>query len=230
MRLLLISLSAITLAVLTVIILAPTRTASAGTNVFNPPAAGCAPSLDDCPVEGCTSNNRPFDPLLNQQKNITDLAQNAQPQSMSLNDIKDLVEYEEWPDGTDRAELTEEGEGRPVRIKGYLWKVKSEGAETCNCELTGARNTDMHLVIVQHSNDPENKSVTAEITPRIKRTHTDWTFADVKRLEGHLLRITGWLMYDSKHVGNPLVRATNWEVHPITKLEVRRGNHWEVID
>ena len=45
-------------------------------------------------------------------------------------------------------ELTGLGEGKKVRVVAYLLRAKPEGKESCNCELTGVKNTDNHLVLV----------------------------------------------------------------------------------
>jgi len=89
--------------------------------------------------------------------------------------------------------------------------------------------------MVDHRNDLEADSVTAEITPRVrKQSHATWNATKIGGFTGKFVRITGWLMLDTAHVhhshkanndpadhaGTPLNRATNWEVHPVTKLEV----------
>ncbi|MFZ0318358.1 MAG: hypothetical protein WAL56_04455, partial [Candidatus Sulfotelmatobacter sp.] len=41
------------------------------------------------------------------------------------------------------------------------------------------------------------------------------------------VRISGWLLYDYEHV--PVIgsqRASVWEIHPITKIEVKRNGQW----
>ena len=117
-------------------------------------------------------------------------------------------------------------------LKGFVLKVKAEGGESCNCELTRRVDTDVHLAVVTAPDDGEETSVTVEITPRVRANgHPDWLYKNVKDLEGEFVRVTGWLMLDTKHIrqsvllpnertNKGLTRATNWEVHPVTKLEV----------
>ena len=136
---------------------------------------------------------------------------------------------------------------------GTVWnisfiRIKPGSAESCNCELTRRVDTDVHLVLTKETDDAEETSVTAEITPRIRANgHPDWLFKNVNDLEGDFIRVTGWLMLDTKHIrqshllptetrfNKGLKRATNWEVHPVTKLEVcqksvsacKAGQGWE---
>jgi hypothetical protein len=45
------------------------------------------------------------------------------------------------------------------------------------------------------------------------------------------LRISGWLLYDYEHV--PVIgiqRASVWEIHPITKIEVKKKGQWVDLD
>lgn len=112
----------------------------------------------------------------------------------------------------------------------FLKIVKTEtSGETCNCNLHSLANTDLHLVMVDHKADLESDSVTAEITPRVRKLlHPTWTAHKIGGFQGKFVRLTGWLMLDTTHVrhsqkvndkdraGSPLNRATNWEVHPVT--------------
>ena len=93
-------------------------------------------------------------------------------------------------------------------------------------------DTDIHLALVSDPEDLEENSVTAEITPRIRANgHGNWSYKNLKELEGEYVQITGWLMLDTKHIpqahplpderrNKGLKRITNWEIHPITKLEI----------
>ncbi len=84
----------------------------------------------------------------------------------------------------------------------------------------------------------ERRSLTAEITPRLR--HDGWTIAKLRKLvrEGGVptddtatvsatvkrpfayVRITGWAMLDTQHISKPIARRSNWELHPVTKFEV----------
>lgn len=82
----------------------------------------------------------------------------------------------------------------------------------------------------------EKRSLTAEITPRLRPE--GWTIAKLRRLvrEGGVptddadvavikrpfadVRVTGWVMLDTQHISKPIDRRSNWELHPVTKFEV----------
>jgi hypothetical protein len=41
------------------------------------------------------------------------------------------------------------------------------------------------------------------------------------------VRLSGWLLLDTEHpeeVGR--TRGTIWEIHPVMRIEARRGNRW----
>jgi hypothetical protein len=140
----------------------------------------------------------------------------------------------------------------------FLLKAKREGAESCNCGVTGPSNTDIHLVLVSELRDLDDQdqideaeagSVTAEITPRVgQHGHPQWVVKNINDFEGEFVRLTGRMLLDTKHIpqthflpherhNKGLKRATNWEVHPVTKFEVctlsvsqcRQGSGWHNV-
>ncbi len=210
----------------------------------------CAASLEECPREGCGSR---FDPLLNRLKNIKS---SSKPVSdSSLNEMiglekkaREKVENSEYKKGGPRGALTDLGEGRQIRVVGYLLAVKKEGRESCNCGLSDTDvTTDNHLVIVNPKtvkdfplppnatknrltavfNKREPFSVTAEFTPRVRADgHPNFNrriqLEELNKTpQGALwVRVTGQLMLDTEHFGQKKpARATSWEVHPILKFE-----------
>ena len=184
-------------------------------------------TIAGCTLQGCGGV---ADAGLNEAKNRTDAAESTAP-ILTVPDMQLIYEPTDWATGIDRDEIAS-AEGTAARLIGYLKVVKPEGGETCNCGLKGPVNTDVHLAIVDKKNDNESDSVTAEITPRVRReSHPDWTFGNVKKLEGKFVRLSGWLMLDTAHVPHshllpgephlgPVNRSTNWEVHPVTRFEV----------
>jgi hypothetical protein len=137
-----------------------------------------------------------------------------------------------------------------VEVRAYVLSVKPEPGESCNCELAGRINTDVHIALVADAEEKdENNSITAEITPRLRQAvHPNWTYAKLNDLEGEYVKLLGQLMLDTKHIPQAkklpgerthtkLKRATNWEVHPITALWVCKkskhacdhGNGWEAV-
>jgi hypothetical protein len=212
----------------------------------------CTPAMQSsiaaCPLTGCGEFG---DALLNQMKNRFGPVSN--PATATLDNIRGLSEPG-FSTGDPRTGLATI-ENRVVVVQAFLLKAKREGAESCNCGITGPTNTDIHLVLVSQLpnmddqdevDQAEQESVTAEITPRVrKHGHPNWVVSKINDFEGEFVRLTGRMMLDTKHIpqqhplqgerrNKRLKRATNWEVHPVTKFEVcnasisqcRQGNGW----
>jgi hypothetical protein len=209
------------------------------------PQPTCAPNIDACPAEGCSSDNH-HDPKLNRLKNIKTLSASVHDRTLVW--IKTHADPKQYQRGGDRKELTKLKEGQRTRVVGYLLRAKLElGGESCNCYLRTEETTDNHLVLVTkdtvdrfqlpanptkaildstfHSREAE--SITAEFTPRVRKlSHPHFTSESIQPLidgapqQALLVRVTGQLMFDSEHFfQNRLNRITNWEVHPIFRLE-----------
>ncbi len=166
----------------------------------------CAPSLAKCPVTGC---GKGIDKNLNRRKNIKTFAK-----------------------GDTREKLAELGEGQRITVVAYALVARPGSRESCNCGLTGAKNTDNHIVLVDTSIDSpslendEEDSVTAEFTPRVRLKHPNFSRAKLQPLiaaaphQALKVRISGVLMFDSEHsLGRHLTRHNNWELHPVFGLE-----------
>lgn len=216
----------------------------------------CTATMEDeipsCPATGCGELG---DALLNTAKNrigaVTD------PQVVTLKEIREFDQPAKWDTGSPRDSIANI-EGRPVVVMGFLLKAKRGGGESCNCGITGAVNTDIHLVLVSklpalddedEVNEAEAGSVTAEMTPRVRQHgHAKWVVKNINDFEGEFVKLTGRLMLDTKHIpqahrlpdespNKPLKRATSWEVHPVTKFQVctktvskcRQGVGWQVF-
>ena len=180
------------------------------------PKCGGAKSWKTCPENGVGG-----DPLLNQAKNRIDLA--ANPDQLKIIDIANFTHPKSWASGTPRDKLVEWGEGREIQVALYLKEVKNytQGAEACNCNIDGDKNNDYHLVLVSTKNSKEKNSLTAEISPRVRRDN--WTYSKLKALakDKTYVRVTGWAMLDTQHVGSSVpVRRTHWEIHPVTEFEI----------
>ncbi|HEX3281900.1 MAG TPA: hypothetical protein VHR36_11775 [Pyrinomonadaceae bacterium] len=204
----------------------------------------CATNLENCALEGCSSDNH-HDPKLNRLKNRK--TSSATVTDRSLTWMKGRPNPTHYTPGGSRTELTALGEGDQVRVVGYLLAVKLElGGESCNCYLRTEPETDNHLVLVTqatvnkfplpaHANTTtlkkvfhkrEAESVTAEYTPRVRLDHPNFTNEKTQPLinktaQGALkVRVTGPLMFDSEHFfEHHLNRVNNWEIHPIFRLE-----------
>lgn len=189
--------------------------------------------IEDCPDTGCGS----VDPHLNAQKNIPDVGGDAD--TKTLQDLRDLPDpVRGFKVGNTREKLTALGEGKKISVVALALVARKGSAESCNCKLTSARDTDNHIVLVDRllrkkpretakalMHRRELNSVTAEFTPRTRLVHPDLTRANLQPLitaSGGALkvRITGLLFFDSEHsLGRPLKRHNNWEIHPVLALE-----------
>jgi len=145
-------------------------------------------------------------------------------------------------------------EGLPVSVEGFLSGVKQElpgkkngvqqPGETTNCGAFLAGQVDWHIYLTQAPAQPHYLAIVVEATPRVRPQHPGWTLARVKAVSnaGDSVRISGWLMFDPEHwdqmyrydVTNPATaskyRFTLWEIHPVTRIEVRRQGAWLSLD
>lgn len=177
-----------------------------------------AANIAQCPVQGCGG-----DPKLNLRKNITAIPSPEEVEDWEFNDMLEVVFPASWNSGQDRALLATWGEGKAIRLKARLKKVGkySSGKESTNCNLKREENNDYHIVLTRVKNKPEEESITAEITPRIRPI--GWTFTKLKNLalDQTYVRVTGYLMLDTQHIGDDHPRRyTHWEIHPVTAFEV----------
>lgn len=222
----------------------------------------CTSSLrrvEDCPAEGCGG----WDRQLNIKKNYTSDPKRQAPAPASLEEIKAMKYPGQWFSGKDRVELEALGEGRLVRVEAYLVGVRYDEASHANCMLGDLQAVSQRLILVPEDAlgmklpGRELRSVTAVITPRIRRKHarlvstkkgrdvwaTNWGKWKLDSLiyaaprTGLLVRVTGLLLLDTEHIYNPLNRSTDWEIHPILEIEVCRrkdmcagGEGWQKLE
>lgn len=203
-------------------------------------------TIEECPDTGCGENG---DALLNRAKNLVPTITSAA--AKTLDNIRALAQPSKWNTGASRDTITGRGkEGTEVEVKGFVLAVKPESGESCNCGLTHRDETDVHFALVDDLEEDETTSITAEVTPRVRRAgHPNWVYKNLKDLEGEYVKVVGMLMLDTKHISQTtrlqgerrnkgLKRATNWEVHPITaiwrctrsKQACDRGNGWEAVN
>jgi hypothetical protein len=192
-------------------------------------AGPCASSLATCPDTGCGGT---IDKNLNKRKNIK-AAPTGAAEDMTIAEIKALEDpVEGFKKGDKRDKLTALGEGKLIRVVAQALVVRTGSKESCNCGLTGAGNTDNHIVLIDPADDSpsleddEPNSVTAEFTPRVRKKLPELSRTTLKPLiddapNGALkVRVTGLLMFDSEHsLGHHLKRHNNWEIHPIFLME-----------
>ena len=141
-------------------------------------------------------------------------------------------------------------EGNIVGLVGYLYFVQKTGAESTNCGLSGADETDFHIGIgfnrtialsLQDGHtltDIERKrlaqtSMVVEVTPHYRAQHRPtWTYDFLRQYVGRQVKVVGQLMLDNDHTvprdncadpnadTNRCWRMTAWEIHPVIRLYV----------
>lgn len=186
--------------------------------------------------EGCPAEGSGGDPALNLLKNRDRPPPIVEPITIGeiLANHPSAAESargprHRWP----ASALTEVAnwENRGVALEGSLLRVKQEGPESCNCRDETKR--DYHLWIAASAEDGRDRSVIAEVSPRLLPSHPNWRLRILQRLakDRAQVRISGWMMWDQEHpdqVGQ--TRGTQWEIHPIHKIEVWSGGRWRDLD
>ena len=120
-------------------------------------------------------------------------------------------------------------EGAAVMVEAYLVKVTVEMPEPTNCYSRDAANRDWHVRLGATPDAGILGSIVAEITPRFRALHPEWSKATLDSLaDAHAhVRISGWTLYDQMHLISR--RYTPWEIHPITRIEIQDGAVWRVL-
>ena len=184
--------------------------------------------------QGCPPSGDGGDPVLNTLKNRVDEG-NWQP--VTLDSLLSLgwpptIEYKprsRWSKAD--AEAIAEHEGAPVRVEGYLLRVKKMSPETCNCH--SVEQVDFHIWMGNDPDDGRERSVVIETTPRVMFHHPQWTLRTFQQLvsRGDKVRISGWLLMDPEHpdqIGK--TRGTIWEIHPVMQVERLVAGQWVPLD
>ena len=160
---------------------------------------------------------------LNSNKNRTDIPAADSYIKVDWADLRDLP-----------AGRADDLPGAPVTVEGFLvHKIKPEGAESPNCGLKRANEVDWHMYLTDTAGlDDIGQAVIVETTPRTRPLH-HWVKADLDKVvnKNVSVRISGWLLYDFEHlnvIGTQ--RASGWELHPITRIEVKRNGQWVDLD
>lgn len=127
-------------------------------------------------------------------------------------------------------------EGVPVTVVGYIVKIKVEdggAGESTNCHFANPEEVDWHVPFAEHPGDGEATSVVIETTPRIRKSHPNWTAANLAPWVGSQapVRVSGWTLLDPEHRAHlGKFRSTLWEVHPVMKIEVFKNGQWVDAD
>ncbi|MBI1756057.1 MAG: hypothetical protein HYR64_03005, partial [Fimbriimonas ginsengisoli] len=110
-------------------------------------------------------------------------------------------------------------------LTGYFVKLTPEKEESCNCGSPKSVDWDFHCFLAFTPSPNQNERIVFEVTPRMRF----WSKAQLQKLVGKRIRITGWIADDFKHSGESEAdspgkpgnwRASCWEIHPVTNIEV----------
>jgi len=200
-----------------------------------------------------------FDPETNVWKNRTDSAASYHEVSFdamrALPVPQNSTRYRANWSPSDKSVLAEY-EGIPIALVGYLAGVKAEvppkdpatgerkHGESTNCGESADTRIDWHMYVTDVPHGRHALSVVVETTPRVRPMHPGWTLDKLRHAtqQGDSVRISGWLMFDPEHYDQMWqyrspsdttgikARITLWEVHPITRIELRRGGAWALLD
>lgn len=186
-------------------------------------------SFDGCPPSGSGG-----DPALNMQKNRSTGPSSVTPFTVARLEQLPTVPSSDgkirsgWPEAL-RSEI-EDNENHGAVFTGYIVLAKAEGKESCNCELTSARDHDVHVYVADQPEQTVAESAIVEVSPRWRAVYPAWNASYLKQIAaaGTEVRITGWLLYDQEHwdMIHKHQRATLWELHPITRVQVRTADGW----
>jgi hypothetical protein len=137
-------------------------------------------------------------------------------------------------------------EGLPLSIVCYFAWAKDEAPESCNCHIEDKSMYDVHTWLtkepaqIEGSRAPDRRAaIVAEVTPRLKADHPQWTQSTIRRLakEQKKVRVSGWLLLDQEHPEQlkpagrrSATRGTLWEIHPIIEIEVWQNGQWVPLD
>ncbi len=163
---------------------------------------------------------------LNANKNRTDIPDESAYVLIGWAQLRDLP-----------SERANDLPGAPVVAEGFLVhrvKVENDGkGESTNCHLLDPSEVDWHIYFSDTAGrDDISEAVIVETTPRTRPLHK-WKKSDLDAIVNKdiPIRISGWLLYDFEHTGAiGSQRATVWELHPITKIEIKRNRQWVDLD
>ena len=182
--------------------------------------------------EGCPPDGDGGDRELNRLKNRVD---SAGWKATPFETIRQLP----WPADVTRRTRSEwsrsdsvavaRREGLPVAVEGYFVGAKQEGPEATNCHGADRSFRDWHIWLAAGPGKDRRHSIVAEVTPAVRAAHPEWSLSMIHKLvrDSTPVRVSGWLLFDQDHpeqLGK--TRGTLWEIHPVLRIEVRRGKGW----
>lgn len=191
-------------------------------------------TISACPAQGCGG-----DPELNKKKNRTDTPTASAILPKTFTQLTAFKRPASWSSGTARTLLETWGEGRAVRLKGYIFEADNytQGAESTNCYLRTNDFNDFHIVLVEdlvlankwkdlvdqaRAIDPDSEPTAAKrkaaqkkkdrLEDRAKRAHKR---AEKRSLTAEItprLRPDGWTIEKLRDLARrfAMVRVTGW--------------------
>ena len=95
---------------------------------------------------------------------------------------------------------------RAARVEGYVIQVESE------------TDGDVHVVLAATAHEPDTRKwVIAEVTRAVRANHKSMSAANLRKLVGKSVSVTGWLYWEPDDESDD-PRGTRWELHPITAI------------
>src|SRR5438445_1526918 len=201
----------------------------------------CAADLKSCPEQGCADAGT-SEGYVNQLKRTWPAARS--PVILTLEDYQRLQEQADGLVGQGvplgekerrklrglRSRTGRLGEGDLVQVRGYIvgQPAYARGAESVNCRLTGAANSDFRITLAAEPDATEFDGITVVMIPHWRPVR--WTLAGLARLSqaGGPVMVLGQLFYDSEHKvnddpdqevqGQPK-RGSRWEIHQVADLQ-----------
>ncbi len=133
--------------------------------------------------------------------------------------------------GTGHNDENEFESGYYTTVTGYVYDVKSGGAEDCNCHAQNDNLRDTHIEIcIDENHTAKTDRIVCEITPSVK-IKLGLTTAQIKKeMKGKNVSITGYMFFDREHRQNAyntqpdatknIWRRTCWEIHPVSSFRI----------
>jgi len=182
--------------------------------------------------DGCAKAGSHYDPYLAFLKNQTVSPSDADAQiQRTFSSLADFATLDQatQPFGPffgngmaagHASQLAQAGVGEIDQVIGYLYYADSTSAEACNCLLTKAKDTDIHIGIgfdpamaaeIAHNqfivttdphgtDDAKRTSIIVEMTPDYRRQfHAHWTQPSIQALHGRRVKVIGQLIADADH-------------------------------
>jgi len=107
----------------------------------------------------------------------------------------------------DKKEPSDWSTSKAAAIEGYVVQLERE------------EDGDYHVVLGGNAGETDTtKWVVVEVTPAWARKKASLSAANLKKLRGQKVRVTGWLYYEpDTESSDP--RGTRWELHPVTEIK-----------